>query len=72
MYNIYIINGYPKLKKEGHTTLRKNVDVDSDKSYITMQTAFKMPSVMAHAFIPSTQEAEAGGSLSLKTAWSTE
>ena len=27
---------------------------------------------MAHAFNPSTQEAEAGGSLSLRSAWSTE
>jgi hypothetical protein len=30
------------------------------------------PSVVAHAFSASTQEAEAGGSLSLKLAWSTE
>jgi hypothetical protein len=30
------------------------------------------PGVMAHAFNPSTQEAEAGGFLSLRPAWSTK
>jgi hypothetical protein len=31
-----------------------------------------MPSVVAHAFNPSTQEAEAGGFLSSRPAWSTK
>jgi hypothetical protein len=31
-----------------------------------------MPGVVAHAFNPSTREAEAGGCLSLRPAWSTE
>jgi major histocompatibility complex class I len=30
------------------------------------------PGVVAHAFDPSTREAEAGGFLSLKPTWSTE
>jgi major histocompatibility complex class I len=30
------------------------------------------PGVVVHAFNPSTQEAEAGGFLSLRPAWSTE
>jgi hypothetical protein len=30
------------------------------------------PGVVVHAFNPSTQEAEAGGFLSLRAAWSTE
>jgi hypothetical protein len=30
------------------------------------------PGVVAHAFNPSTQEAQAGGFLSLRPAWSTE
>jgi major histocompatibility complex class I len=30
------------------------------------------PGVVAHAFNPSTREAEAGGFLSLRPAWSTE
>jgi hypothetical protein len=30
------------------------------------------PGMMAHAFNPSTQEAEAGGFLSSRPAWSTE
>jgi hypothetical protein len=31
-----------------------------------------VPGVVVHAFNPSTREAEAGGSLSLRPAWSTE
>jgi major histocompatibility complex class I len=31
-----------------------------------------MPGVVVHAFNPSTREAEAGGFLSLKPAWSTK
>jgi major histocompatibility complex class I len=32
----------------------------------------KEPGVVAHAFNPSTREAEAGGFLSLRPAWSTK
>jgi hypothetical protein len=32
----------------------------------------KKPGVVAHTFNPSTQETEAGGSLSSRSAWSTE
>jgi major histocompatibility complex class I len=39
--------------------------------FIAMETLIK-PGVVAHAFNPSTWEAEAGGFLSSRTAWSTE
>ena len=32
----------------------------------------KKPGMVAHAFNPSTREAEAGGFLSLRSAWSTK
>jgi hypothetical protein len=34
--------------------------------------SYLKPGVVAHAFKPSTQEAEAGGFLSLRSAWSTK
>jgi hypothetical protein len=37
-----------------------------------VEISFKSQVVVAHAFNPSIQEAEAGGSLRLRTAWSTE
>jgi hypothetical protein len=44
---------------------RSGVDLDGKKGK-------KKPCVVAHAFNPSTREAEAGGFLSSRTAWSTE
>jgi hypothetical protein len=40
--------------------------------YIFVPINSSVPGVVAHAFNPSTQEAEAGGFLSLKPAWSTK
>ena len=37
-----------------------------------IKSCFPKPGMMAHAFSPSTWEAEAGGSLSLRPTWSTE
>jgi hypothetical protein len=37
-----------------------------------IKTAANLPGVVAHVFNPSTWEAEAGGFLSLRPAWSTE
>jgi hypothetical protein len=43
---------------------------DIYNSYTYIQA--NKPGVVAHAFNPSTREAEAGGFLSLRPAWSTE
>jgi hypothetical protein len=40
--------------------------------YIYIKNESFSQTVVAHAFNPSTQEAEAGGSLSLRPAWFTE
>jgi hypothetical protein len=47
----------------------KDNDRDSLKWILKVH---KMPGVVAHAFNPSTREAEAGGFLSLRPAWSLE
>jgi hypothetical protein len=41
-------------------------------SEVTQSEKNSQPGVVAHAFNPSTREAEAGGFLSLRPAWSTE
>jgi hypothetical protein len=57
-WHLGLPSGYPQL-----TNSSKNVE---DKKPV-----FE-PGVVAHAFNPSTQEAEAGGFLSLRPAWSTK
>jgi hypothetical protein len=49
-------------------TWEKVIDDDDDKKTTTK----KKPGMMAHAFNPSTWEAEAGGFLSSRPAWSTK
>jgi hypothetical protein len=39
---------------------------------VILQDSDSQPGVVAHAFSPSTREAEAGGFLSSRPAWSTE
>jgi hypothetical protein len=52
-------------KKNKQTTTKKN------QRGICFLKMFQ-PGVVAHAFNPSTQEAEAGGFLSLRPAWATK
>jgi hypothetical protein len=51
---------------ESNETRKKSEMVAIIQKYI------RRPGVVAHTFNPSTQEAEAGGSLSSRPAWSTK
>jgi hypothetical protein len=42
------------------------------KKYFNIMKEFRKPGVVAHAFNPSTREAEAGEFLSSRPAWSTK
>jgi hypothetical protein len=54
------------------TWVAGNVETGSDNSFSVLAELRERPGMVAHTFSPSTLEAEAGGFLSSRLAWSTE
>jgi hypothetical protein len=65
------ITGY-KEKEEPSAETVEDINISTSVSRDPIRTKYPVWTVMAHAFNPSTREAEAGGFLSLRPAWSTE
>jgi hypothetical protein len=71
-YNVDMWGNFSAYCKEKHLTVNFYIPFTLFKHLILFMNSSACWAVVAHAFNPNTREAEAGGFLSSRPAWSTE